>query len=97
MLANVIGAPPPAGIFFIALLPKSATYTLPAASTATLVGFWKPKPKVTVVRVPSGISFTALLPPSATNTSPAASTATPFGEINPEPTGTGPPPPAGIL
>jgi len=66
-------------------LPSSATYILPAASTATPSGVEKPVAMVIGVPVPPTISFTTLLFWSPINILPAPSTATPAGILKPEP------------
>ena len=77
----------------MALLPESATKTLPAPSTATPLGQLKraaapvpsalpdePAVPASVVTTPAGVIFRmVLLPVSATKTLPAPSTATPWG------------------
>ena len=76
-------------IAFIALLPLSATRTLPLPSTATLLG----EAEAAAQQIDAGvaprrqISFTALLESSATKTLPLPSTATPMGLLNPLPSG----------
>jgi len=73
------------GISLTRLFPSSATYTLPAASTATPSGVEKPVAITIGVPVPPGISFTTLLFWSPMKIFPFESTATPAGMLNPEP------------
>jgi hypothetical protein len=74
-----------ATIFFTALCSESATYTSPAALSATPVGVSNPLPTGSTTELADTMpltaitSFTALLPVSATNTSPEPSTATECG------------------
>ena len=72
------------GISFTALLPRSATYIFPQASTAMPVGDEKPEPMVIGVPVPPGISFTSPPVDSPTKKFPLLSIAKPAGWLKPE-------------
>src|SRR5580658_6243862 len=82
LTVRVVCDAPPGLTLTIWLLPVSATYTAPAASTATPSGLLYPDPYGTAVPPPCGYWVTALL--VATYTLNAASTATASGLVNPE-------------
>src|SRR6202046_5629436 len=88
---SVLTKPPTATISFTALLPVSATKTLPLPSTATPEGSLNPPPIVFTIELDettpptATISFTKLLPMSVTKTLPLPSTATLKGSLNPLP------------
>src|ERR1700710_888211 len=64
------------------LFPLSATYRLPALSSATPAGFFRPV--IGNSTIPEALNLsTRLFPPSATYTVPAPSTATPVGFLRP--------------
>ena len=97
----VVGAVWIAGIsatwpFPLPMLPRSATNTSPALSTATSTGWMKPLPSIDGVPVPglpfeAGRSTTFPAPELATNRSPEELTATPCGSRTRSPTRAGPP------
>src|ERR1700733_6205629 len=82
LTVRVVCDTPPGLTLTIWLLPVSATYTAPAASTAIPRGLLYPVPYGTAAPPPYGYWVTAVL--VATYTFNAASTAIPCGLVNPE-------------